>query len=76
MVQAAGLVNVVVKNQVGFTTSAGMTTLGDGATAADVFARDAADLAKVGALVSASDVKIRASDFSDFVLDQEDKDRA
>lgn len=75
MVQGAGLVNVVVKNTVGYFDDADAWALGDGATADDVAPRTAANLAMSGGLVDASDVKILATDFADYVRSLEQKNR-
>lgn len=76
MVQGAGLVNVIVKNKVGYFDDASVWIQGDGATADDVTPRTAAALALAGALVAASDVKILATDFADFVRPLESKNRS
>jgi hypothetical protein len=75
MAQGSGLVNVVVKNKVGYFDDAGTYILGDGATADDVTPRTAADLAQADALVVTTDVKILATDFKTYVTPLEGKFR-
>lgn len=75
MAQGAGLVNVVVKDEKWFFTAAGARTEGDGSTAFDVTPREASSLAQAGSLVVASDVKILAADFTDFVAASQYKNR-
>lgn len=67
MAQAVGLVNVIVKLNRAFYNSAGARIIGDGATAADVTPREAANIAKAGMLQAGSDVLIDEADFADFV---------
>lgn len=71
MAQAAGVVNVVVKNNRAFVNNAGTRTIGDGATAADVKALEAANLAKAGMLQAGTDVLIDESDFLLYVTSLE-----
>lgn len=67
MAQAAGAVNVVVKNNRAFVNLAGTRTIGDGSTVADVTPLEAANIAKAGMLQAGSDVLIDESDFANFV---------
>lgn len=75
MAQAVGDVNVVVKDEKWFYTSAGVRTEGDGATAFNVSPREASALAQAGSLVSGSDVLIDEADFRDFVAASQYKAR-
>lgn len=75
MVQGAGLVSVVVKDEKWFYAATGVRTEGDGSTAVDVDPKEAANLALAGSLVVASDVKLLAADFTTTVTSIQNKNR-
>lgn len=75
MVQTAGRVNVVLKDEKLAYQYDGTRVEGDGATAYDVDPKEAANLALAGSLVAASDVKLLAADYTDTVTSLQNKDR-
>jgi len=75
MVQTAGRVNVVPKDEKWYYRYDGTRVEGDGSTADDVDPKEAANLSLAGSLVAASDVKILSTDFNDYVLSLQNKNR-
>lgn len=75
MVQTAGSVACVAKTNKAFYNVAGTRVIGDGSTVAQVAPLEAANLAKAGSLVLASDIVILETDFEEFVRSLETKNR-
>jgi hypothetical protein len=75
MVQTAGRVNVVVKDEKFFYQYDGTRLEGDGSTAFDVDPKEAANLALAGSLVVASDVKQLAADYTTSVTSIQNANR-
>jgi hypothetical protein len=76
MVQAAGQVNLKVKNKVGFYDSAGVAQIGDGVTSFNVTPKTACDLADAGALAAGDILVEPLTDFPKLVRSLDNSARA